>query len=142
MANTYARELRRNMTQAERRLWSAVRGKRLLGLKFRRQQPIGPLIVDFVFVEAGLIIELDGAQHHDEEQFWYDYRRTKFLETKGYRVMRFNNSDVLKFPAQVIEQILSFVQRRPPSVSPLREERSVDPPSPSALRAGGKGNEE
>ena len=118
MADTFARELRRNMTGAERRLWSAVRGKRLLGLKFRRQQPIGPFIVDFICVEARLIVELDGAQHHDEEPFWYDYRRTKFLEARGYHVMRFNNSDVLKFPAQTVGQISEFVQRRPPSVTP------------------------
>ncbi len=119
MAGTFAQQLRRNMTEAERRLWSAVRGKRLLGLKFRRQQPIGPFIVDFICVEARLIVELDGAQHHDEEQGWYDYRRTKFLEARGYAVMRFNNSDVLKFPVQTVEQILDFVRRRvPPSVTP------------------------
>ena len=107
------------MTEAERKLWSAVRGKRLLGLKFRRQQPIGAFIVDFVRVEARLIVELGGAQPHDEEQLWYDYRRTKFLEVKGYHVMRFNNSDVLKFPAQTVVQTSDFVRRRvPPSVTP------------------------
>jgi len=105
MTTERARELRRNLTESERRLWSALRDKRLLGLKFRRQHPVGPFIVDFACLTASLVIELDGSQHDDEEQFWYDYRRTKFLEQKGFRVMRFRNVFVLKHPAQCVEQI-------------------------------------
>ena len=105
------------MTEAERRLWSMVRGKRMEGLKFRRQQPVGPFIVDFICVEAVIIIELDGAHHHDDEQFWYDYRRTKYLNGCGYDVMRFNNVDVLKFPFQVAAQVADRVRRGPPSVT-------------------------
>ena len=66
MSKIFARELRRHQTEAERRFWSIVRGRRLEGLRFRRQQVFGPFIVDFVCVEARLIVELDGAQHHGE----------------------------------------------------------------------------
>ena len=107
----FARGLRRNMTEAERRFWSIVRCRRIKGLKFRRQQPIGPFVVDFICVDAGLIVELDGAHHHDEEQFWHDYRRTAFLKALGYEVMRFANVDVLKYPLQVAEQIAERVGR-------------------------------
>jgi hypothetical protein len=81
------------------------------GCKFRRQQPVGPFVVDFICVEARLIVELDGAHHHDEEQFWYDYRRTAFLNALGYEVMRFNNVTVLTCPFQVGEQLAERVGR-------------------------------
>jgi adenine-specific DNA-methyltransferase len=108
----FARDLRRNMTQGERRFWSIVRCGRIKGLKFRRQQPVGPFVVDFICVEARLIVELDGSHHHDEEQFWYDYRRTAYLNSLGYEVMRFNNVTVLKCPFQVAEQIARRVGNR------------------------------
>jgi primosomal protein N' (replication factor Y) len=93
------------MTQAERRLWSALRNRRTAGFKFRRQHQIGYYIVDFFCPERGLIVEADGAQHDDEEQAWYDYRRTHWLMSKGYRVLRFRNLDVLRHPYQVIGRI-------------------------------------
>jgi adenine-specific DNA-methyltransferase len=107
----FAQGLRRNMTEAERRFWSIVRCRRINGLKFRRQQPIGPFVVDFVCVDAKLIVELDGAHHRDEEQFWHDYKRTAFLNGLGFEVMRFANVDVLKYPLQVAEQIAERVGR-------------------------------
>jgi len=107
----FARGLRRNMTEAERRFWSIVRGRRIKGLKFRRQQPVGPFVVDFICVDARLIVELDGAQHRDEEQFWHDYRRTAYLKALGYEVMRFSNVEVLKHPFQMAEQIAGRVGR-------------------------------
>ena len=107
----FARGLRRNMTEAERRFWSIVRCRRIKGLKFRRQQPVGPFVVDFICVDARLIVELDGAHHHGEEQSWQDYQRTAFLKGLGYGVMRFANVDVLKYPLQVEERIAERVGR-------------------------------
>jgi very-short-patch-repair endonuclease len=101
------------MTDAEQRLWSALRNGRLQGFKFRRQQPIGHYIVDFFCAKARLIIELDGSQHDDEGRAWYDYRRTKWLTTKGYRVIRFRNYDVLRHPSQII-QAIALELRGPP----------------------------
>ena len=90
-----ARQLRKNMTDAERRLWYHLRARRFLGLKFRRQQPIGNYIVDFVCFEKKIIIEVDGGQHL-EQQADYDAKRTSWLEGQGFRVFRFWNNDVLK----------------------------------------------
>jgi very-short-patch-repair endonuclease len=80
-----AQSLRRELTDAERKLWSAMRNRQLHGAKFRRQQPIGPFIVDFVCQERRLIVEVDGGQHADSIT---DDRRTAFLESKGYRLLR------------------------------------------------------
>jgi very-short-patch-repair endonuclease len=87
-----AQRLRREMTDAERKLWSALRNRQLDGAKFRRQQPIGPFIADFVCQERRLIVEADGGQHAESAG---DVRRTVFLESKGYRVLRFWNNDIL-----------------------------------------------
>jgi very-short-patch-repair endonuclease len=102
-----AKHLRREMTDAERKLWSVLRSGQLDGAKFRRQQPIGPFIVDFVCQERGLVIEVDGGQHAESAA---DARRTKFLESKGYRMLRFWNNDILSNldgVAQVIATALS-----------------------------------
>jgi len=88
-----ARALRRGDTGAEARLWNALRARRLGGWKWRRQVPNGPFILDFLCVEAGLVVELDGGQH--AEQAAYDARRTAYLERQGLQVLRFWNSDVL-----------------------------------------------
>lgn len=87
------RTLRRRRTEAEHALWRHVRDRRLLDRKFRRQHRIGRFVADFVCLEAGLIIELDGSQHLDREA--HDAARTRWLETQGYRVIRFWNDDVL-----------------------------------------------
>ena len=87
-----AKRLRRDMTDAERKLWSALRGSQIQGAKFRRQKPIGPFIADFVCQEHRLIVEADGSQHAESAK---DTRRTAFLEGKGYRVLRFWNNDIL-----------------------------------------------
>ncbi len=148
MTTARARALRRYLTESERRLWSALRDKRLLGFKFRRQHPVGPFIVDFICLPARLVIELDGSQHHDEEQFWYDYRRTKFLEMRGLRVLRFRNIDILKHPAQCVEQIADAACQGPhpsrreeaaihlrPEGEGLSEEESPSPALPIGRRA-------
>ena len=89
----HARSLRRDMTDAEKLLWRHLRLKQFAGYKFRRQHPIGNCIVDFVCLEAALILEVDGGQHADHSDS--DAVRTQWLETKGYRVMRFWNNEVM-----------------------------------------------
>jgi len=90
-----ARALRRDSTRAEQVVWRAVRAHRLNNVGFRRQTPIGPYIVDFVSHSAKLVIEVDGGQHFDTAQERRDARRDMFLRSKGFRVLRFNNHDVL-----------------------------------------------
>ncbi|HXP32343.1 MAG TPA: DUF559 domain-containing protein [Stellaceae bacterium] len=92
MRSSRARELRKSPTEAEARLWWRLRQKHLDGFRFRRQQPIGPYIVDFFCSAARLIIEVDGGQHAESEK---DDTRTNWLEARGYRVLRFWNNDVL-----------------------------------------------
>ena len=98
-----AKSLRSNQTDAEIKLWYRLRAHRFLGLKFKRQKPIGIYIVDFVSVEQKLIIELDGGQH--AENVDYDEARTKFLESVGYKVLRFWNNQVLQEMESVLEAI-------------------------------------
>ncbi len=100
------RNLKQNMTLAEQKLWYHLRGKRLNGIKFRRQQTIGGYIVDFVSMEHRLIIELDGGQH--SEQIEYDERRTAFLNAQGYRVLRFWNNEALQQTEAVLEKIIEM----------------------------------
>jgi very-short-patch-repair endonuclease len=92
-STTRARRLRREDTEAEARLWGSLRDRRLGGWKWRRQVQRGPYIVDFLCVEAGFVVELDGSQHADNVA--YDERRTAYLEGSGLRVLRFWNADVL-----------------------------------------------
>jgi very-short-patch-repair endonuclease len=91
-----ARALRHNESDAERNLWSRIRNSRLEGVKFRRQQPIGNYIVDFVSFEKKIIVEVDGGQHNDSIKIISDKQRTAYLEGKGYRIIRFWNNDVLE----------------------------------------------
>ena len=89
-----ARTLRKNLTQQERILWNILRNHQFYGLEFRRQYPIGDYIVDFICRDKKLIIEVDGGQHNRTESIVYDENRTKFLEEKGYRVLRFWNNEI------------------------------------------------
>ncbi|MES1945022.1 DNA methyltransferase [Salinisphaera sp. PC39] len=93
--NRFARRLRREQTDAENRLWCHRRARRLEGYKFRRQHPLGRYIVDFVCLEAELIVELDGGQHAEQTRA-YDAARTAALESHGFRVIRFWNDEVLR----------------------------------------------
>ncbi|MCI0441106.1 MAG: endonuclease domain-containing protein [Chloroflexi bacterium] len=93
MNTSRARELRKNMTDAERKLWQHLRHNQLEGQRFRRQHPIGPYIVDFFCFEKKLIVEIDGGQH--SEQVEYDTQRTRWLESRGFRVLRFWNNQVM-----------------------------------------------
>jgi len=96
-------ELRKESTPAERKLWSHIRNDQL-GVTFRRQHAVGIYIPDFCSPKAKLIIELDGSQHLEQEE--YDEERTKYLETLGYKVIRFWNNDVMK---NIDEVILTIV---------------------------------
>jgi very-short-patch-repair endonuclease len=94
MKNTpQARNLRKNLTDAERTLWQKLRARGLEGHKFRRQVPLGPYIVDFVCKSAQLVVEVDGGQHAEQED--YDRKREHFLRSQGYEVVRFWNNEVL-----------------------------------------------
>jgi very-short-patch-repair endonuclease len=108
MPNQKARRLRQSSTEAERRLWSALRDRRLSRYKFRRQHPIGNFIVDFVCTEYRLAIEVDGGQHADDT---VDARRTDRLQSQGWRVIRFWNNDVLANTAGVVDTILRALER-------------------------------
>ena len=102
-----ARALRHQATDAELLLWKHLRGRRMAGFKFRRQMVVEPYIVDFICLEAKLIVEADGGQH--AEQVKDDMRRTAFLETLGYKVMRFWNHEILTNTDAVLEQIHQFL---------------------------------
>ena len=86
-------ELRRNPTPAEKKLWSRLRNKQFDGVSFRRQHAIGNFVPDFVSIKHKLIIELDGGQHTELEE--YDLRRTEYFESLGYTVLRFWNREVM-----------------------------------------------
>ncbi len=98
-----ARQLRKNSTDAERKLWQHLRSRQFGRWKFRRQFPVGQYIVDFVCIDLKLIVEIDGSQH--AEQIIYDSKRTSFLQSKGYRVVRFWNNEVLENISGVLETL-------------------------------------
>jgi len=113
----FAKSLRSNMTDAERKLWFHLRSHRLKGSKFKRQQPLGPYIVDFVCFENRLVIEVDGGQHANSET---DLSRDEWLRLNDFRVLRFWNNDVLIKTNHVLEAILGAVEA--PSPQPLSRE--------------------
>ena len=101
----FARELRQEQTNAEKALWMRLRSRQLQGVKFRRQQPIGPYIVDFASFERKLIIEIDGGQHSEETIKERDEKRTIGLKERDYRIIRFWNNEVLTNLEGVLERI-------------------------------------
>jgi very-short-patch-repair endonuclease len=100
-----ARRLRAEASDAERRLWSRLRRKQMRMLRFRRQHPVGPYIVDFYCPAAKLIVELDGAQHGEDKAAAYDAARTKWLEARGFHVLRIWNHEFFENPDEVLERI-------------------------------------
>ena len=104
----FARRMRRTSTEAEARLWWNLRAARLRGFKFRRQQPLGDYIVDFVCFERRLIVEVDGSQHL--ENIGRDDARTKWFELQGFTVIRFWNDAVLSKPNRVLDEIMHFLE--------------------------------
>jgi very-short-patch-repair endonuclease len=99
------------MTDAERKLWSALRGRQLLGRKFRRQHPAKGFYLDFVSLEDKLIVEVDGSQHLDSA---HDARRGAVLMRRGFRILRFWNHDVLKELLEVVDVIERALLEGPP----------------------------
>ncbi|MDI6027100.1 DUF559 domain-containing protein [Corticibacterium sp. UT-5YL-CI-8] len=105
----FAKALRRDMTEAEERLWQELRGRRLNGIKVRRQVPVGRYVADFLCTDAMLIIEIDGSQHAMSD---HDRRRSADLQAQGFRVLRFWNDEVLREMNSVCDTILAFVRDR------------------------------
>jgi very-short-patch-repair endonuclease len=103
-----ARRLRRDSTDAERKLWALLRGRRLIGCKFRRQYPIGSYVADFACFAHRLVVELDGGQHATQEK--RDAARTRAIERRGFRVIRFWNNDVLRNPEGVLTMVLEALE--------------------------------
>ena len=113
MTITRARQLRKSMTDAERRLWSRLRVVRVGGSHFRKQTPIGPYIVDFCCHGAKLVVEIDGGQHGSEHVRSLDTRRTAWLVSRGYKVIRYWNNEVLKNADGVIDAIVRNLHPHP-----------------------------
>jgi very-short-patch-repair endonuclease len=103
----FARQLRKDSTDAEKLLWQVLRDRRFCGFKFRRQYPACGYILDFYCHAAGLAVELDGGGHNDEEQHLYDEERSRILESAGIRVVRFWNNEVLNSLEDVMAEIYS-----------------------------------
>jgi very-short-patch-repair endonuclease len=103
----FARSLRRDMTEAEERLWRELRSRRLDRIKFRRQVPIGKYVADFACLEAKLIVEIDGSQHAESA---HDAVRDAELKLRGFRVLRFWNDDVLRDLNGVCDTIIAYVR--------------------------------
>ena len=112
----FARGLRSGGTDAERMLWRHLRNRGLMGNKFRRQHPVGRYIVDFICLEAGLVVELDGGQHASSAA---DAVPTRTLQQQGYRVVRFWNNEVMTQTDAVLAAILDAMSARVPEESLL-----------------------
>ena len=118
-----ARDLRQQASPAERRLWQYLSSSQLDGHKFSRQIPVGPYFVDFICRNAKLVVELDGYSH--DVRIEYDAARTRFIEAQGYRVVRFNNQDVIKN----VEGVLTMIGQ-------VLASPSLPTPNPSREREG------
>jgi very-short-patch-repair endonuclease len=103
---TFAREMRREQTDAEKKIWQRLRDRRCGGFKFRRQVPVAGYIIDFLCERASLAIELDGEQHSEPAAVEYDRRRTEMLKERGIRVIRFTDHEVLRDPDAIARTIL------------------------------------
>jgi very-short-patch-repair endonuclease len=117
LANETARALRKRLTPQEVKLWVRLRELKSLGFHFRRQAPVGRYIVDFVSFRSQLIVEADGGQHGMLEGARSDQARDAFLQSQGFRVLRFWNSDIDANLAGVMESILGAPNHRPSSAS-------------------------
>ncbi len=151
---TFRKELRNNLTPAEAKLWTLLKGKQLEGRKFRRQHSVGNYILDFYCPKERIAIELDGQGHFEATQAEYDYERDLFLEAFGIRVLRFENKVVWDNPEGLLEEVKSYFgkqlpsgsfsdkgrwsqiggvdnYKQPPRPSGTREGKEVEPPRPS-----------
>jgi very-short-patch-repair endonuclease len=117
----FVRQLRRDQTDPEKLLWYSVRSRQLCGLKFRRQYPLGPYILDFYCHQYKLCIELDGGQHYESAGIQHDTQRQVFLTSHGVHTLRFSNSDVLQHLEEVLLQVAEATRTLTPTLS--RRER-------------------
>ena len=124
-----SRELRNNATEAERKLWPHLSARKLKGVRFNRQFPVGQFICDFVSREKRLVIEIDGGQHAMNAE--YDARRTRFLNAQGYLVLRFWNNEVLGNLDGVLMKIEEVLDNRPSPDPSRRLEGSLWTPGPA-----------
>ena len=122
-----ARRMRREMTEAELKLWSILRNRTMFGVKFRRQVPIGNYIADFCCLAHRLIVELDGGQHAAQEAA--DVSRSRFLSERGFRILRFWNDQVLSGSEFVVAEILAAIIEEGRAPSPVA--RDARRPLPS-----------
>ena len=122
-----AKILRRNLTETEQKLWYHLRAHRFMGKKFKRQKPIGRYVVDFVCLEAKLVIELDGGQHAESVE--YDSARDSWLISEGYTVLRFWNNELMNEMEGVLERI-----RLTLSNEAIVSETLSPSPSPTSVR--------
>ncbi|MEI9886798.1 MAG: endonuclease domain-containing protein [Rhizomicrobium sp.] len=123
-----AKQLRSAMTDAERKLWAVLHKKGMDGIRFRRQQPVGPYIADFYCAQAKLVVELDGGQHSEQANLGHDEVHTRFLSEQGCRVLRFTNLEFFEHRDVVLEGIWRALGDRPlpeppPAARPSREGR-------------------
>jgi uroporphyrinogen-III synthase len=131
--NGRVRELRAEQTEAEEALWELLRGRRFLGLKFRRQFPVESYIVDFCCYERRLVVELDGEVHTEPAQIAHDQNRDKHLRIQGFKILRFSNETVFKDLATILRQIAEATGH-PSTNLPARV-----PPSPGGREGDGRG---
>lgn len=134
-----ARGLRHEAPVPERILWSLLRNRRLGGLKFRRQQAVGPFVADYFCEEAQLVVELDGLSHRGLEDS--DHARDAYFRSRGLEVVRVSNDELLKTREEVAGIILEAAAKRKPSPQPSPKGRGGKPsPRPSPGGRGGKHN--
>jgi very-short-patch-repair endonuclease len=131
MPNRNARRLRRDSTDAERRLWAVLRDRRLAGYRFRRQHPVGDFILDFACTRYRIAVEADGGQHADNPN---DDSRTAYLLEEGWRVLRFWNNDILSNTEGVVETVLQTLKEAETLT------RSQAAPATTLSRGAGEGN--
>jgi len=124
-----ARQLRENMTDAERHIWAKLRMKQLNGHQFYRQKPIGDYIVDFFCPRAKLVIEVDGSHHLVGERIEYDRIRDDYLSSLGLRVLRFSNSDVMAHIEGVVKRIEEKMEGEIPLNPPFSKGETTTSPS-------------
>lgn len=116
---SHSRQLRSNMTDAEQLLWSHLRRKQILGVQFYRQKPIGHFIADFFAPAIGLVVELDGEQHFEQNALQRDRKRDEFFQQQGLQVMRFDNAQVMKETESVLAMIFEFASAKSPLPPPF-----------------------
>jgi very-short-patch-repair endonuclease len=118
-ARVRARGLRQSQTTAEAAMWQWLRNRQVLGLKFRRQHPVGNYFADFACLEIGLIVEIDGGQHVEDAE--YDAKRAKAMASEGFQTLRFWNHEVLNETEAVMEKIRQVAEALTPTLSRKRE---------------------